>query len=133
MVTVVGMWEPGFSDEQMFIEWRMWKQTILAFEVDRWLMVGSQGPGGRYEAFDTVQDALDASRGDRVFMIPEAGKPLDQLDHPANVVYIFGNVNESLLSYVRPEDQIASIFTPCPADMFAAACLACVLSYRGGR
>jgi len=129
-VTVVGIWEPGFSDEQMFIEWRMWKQTVSAYAVDRWCMVGSRHPnGGGYEAFPTMASALLALRpeDDRIFLIPGAKQKGHLSNNPA---YIFGNANENLHRYVNDEagDVTVGIQTPQPIDMFAACCLPLVLS-----
>ncbi len=128
MITVVGMWEPGFSDEQMFMEWRMWKQTIEAFAVDRWLMVG-QGPSkcGRFEPYESMNEALALTRGKRIFLIPNWGCSLPR-DYPPEVVYIFGNTSENLKRYIREEDSVASIDTPVSADLFAACCLPLVLA-----
>ena len=126
-VTVIGMWEPGFSDEQSFIEWRMWKQTILAFGVDRWCMVGSQRPGGGFEAFDTMPEALlaTAQDGDRIFLIPGAERSGYLTPNP---VYIFGNASEDLRRFVGEGEVTVGLETPEPQDLFAACCLPWVLA-----
>ena len=33
MITVIGLWEQGFSEYDQSIEYRIWKQTIAAFDV----------------------------------------------------------------------------------------------------
>lgn len=128
-VTVVGMWEPGFSDEQTFIEWRMWKQTISAYAVDRWCMVGSQQPGGGFESFNTMAEALLSLRPEeqRIFLIPGAEKNGHLSNNPA---YIFGNASENLSRFINDDagDVAVGIQTPNPTDMFAACCLPLVLS-----
>jgi hypothetical protein len=137
MLTVVGIWEPGFEEQHLFMEWRMWKQTIEAFKVDRWVMAGT-GPSkaGRFEPYSKLRDALGSCPIDhqRVFCIPEHAEALDlqQLRRKVaalpNVTYVLGNVSENLKRYVTADDHVVSIHTPNPTDMFAACCLPMVLN-----
>jgi hypothetical protein len=118
MTTVVGVWEPGFTDEQLFVEWRMWKQTIGAYCIRDWRMVGNVPGCGAYQEFERIEDAIaDTDEARRIFLIPDAE------------LVIFGNVSESLRRLVTPASQAARIVTPFSADMFAAACLPLVLHH----
>lgn len=129
MITVVGIWERGFSDEQMLMEWRMWKQTIEAFAVDRWIMVG-QGPSkcGRFESFDKMDDALDTTVGKRIFLVPGAFNHRIPRFYYEDPVYVFGNASDNLRKYIDKADFVVGIETPEPVDMFAACCLPLVLA-----
>jgi hypothetical protein len=129
VITVIGNWEQNFSEYDQIIEYRIWKQTIAAFEVDRWMMVGP-GPDRvtAFEAYESMGDALSAAQGTRVFMLHTADGPLKNLDVPEDVVIIFGSPDENLAAHVRPGDFTALLPTPFPADMYAAGCLAWALS-----
>jgi hypothetical protein len=130
MITVVGMWEPSFSEYEQIVEYRMWKQTIAAFEVDRWIMVG-EGPSRvtSFQSFETMPEALETITAHKVFLIPEKGQELDFAFRSGDVAFIFGNADESLISFVGDKDEIAHIKTPKPVDMFAACVLPMVLSW----
>lgn len=130
MITVVGVWEPGFTVEQLFIEWRMWKQTIGAYEIRDWRMVGNVPGCGAYQEFDRIEDAIaDIDESRRVFMIPAASRTVDEIEPVKDPALIFGNVSENLVRLVTPGAQSIRIPTPFSADMFAAACLPLVLHH----
>ena len=130
MTTVVGVWEPGFTDEQLFVEWRMWKQTIGAYCIRDWRMVGNVPGCGAYQEFERIEDAItDTDEARRIFLIPDAELTIDEIQTVTDPVVIFGNVSESLRRLVTPASQAARIVTPFSADMFAAACLPLVLSH----
>mgnify|MGYP001823186707 CR=1 FL=1 len=130
MITVVGIWEPGFTDEQMFIEWRMWKQTIAAYQIRDWRMVGNVPGCGSYQNFESVSDALaDIDESRRVFLIPGASRSLDAIALVPDPALIFGNVYENLHRHVTPRAHAVGIPTPQATDMFAAACLPLALHH----
>lgn len=134
MVTVIGLWEDVWLDTERS-ERRLWKQTIQAFKVDRWVMVPSNGKEFTSPTqYDTMQEALDAVEGKKIFLIPpeRVGNSLDlvKYEHPEDATYVFGNVPENLVSYIRPEDDVVSIYTPAQTDMFGGVALAAVLYDR---
>jgi len=127
-VIVVGVWESGFTDEQLFVEWRMWKQTIAAYQIKDWRMVGNVPGCGAYREFDRIADAIaDIDEERRIFLIPGARETIDEIQPVKNPAVIFGNYDENLRRYVTPAAQAARISTPQDTDMFAAACLPLVL------
>jgi hypothetical protein len=135
MVTVVGMWEPGYSLEQMFFEDTVWKQTLSAFAVDRFLMVTSDTiiPNrSKPEQFPTMEDALASTEGERVFLTfaPDNALDMKSFAHPDNAVYVFGRPGDDLIQYIRPEDHRVHIDTPNNVDMLACSCVAAVLYAR---
>ena len=129
MITVIGTWEPGFREYEQIIEYRMWKQTIAAFDVDRWLMVGD-GPHQvvSFESFENMADALATVPHHRFFLVPGKGDPLEKIYRPTDYALVFGHADEGLMSYVDPTDVVAYIATPKPVDMFAACVLPMVLA-----
>lgn len=134
MVTVIGIWEVGYTTEQMFIEDSVWKQTLSAYNVDRFIMVRSNGAElervSRPEQFDSMEEALATTTGERVFLTPRGVEPLDSFDHPDDVVYIFGSAVDNLESYMTPNDHRIVINTPNKTVMFGCACLPQVLFSR---
>jgi len=129
VVTVIGMWEPGFSDYEQIIEWRMWKQAIMAYEVDHWLMVGPPPKGGVFNQYDTLQEALDAAVGKKVFLIPSADLDIDEviLDEYSDIVFIFGNTPESMARYVGDDLSLSINIPNGRTHLFAVTCLPLVL------
>jgi hypothetical protein len=124
VITVVGVWEPGFTDEQLFIEWRMWKQTIAAYQIRDWRMVGNVSGCGAYQSFDSIEDAIaDIDEHRRIFMIPAARQTVDEIRSVEDPALIFGNYEENLHRLVTPPSQAVKIPTLQETDMFAAVCL----------
>ena len=136
MITVIGMWEQGYSQEQMFLEDTIWKQTLSAFAVDRFIMVRYPGVSltgvSIPEQYDTMEEALASSIGERVFLTFPAASATDlsAFVHPTEAVYIFGRPADNLLQYIRPQDHRVHIFTPANVDMLACSCVSAVLYSR---
>ncbi len=136
MITVIGMWEQGYTSEQTYIEDTAWKQTLSAYAVDRFVMVdypevhldNVTSP----EQYLTMQEALDSSVGELVFMVfdPVGAVLLQDFIHPADAVYIFGRPGDNLSSYVRDSDHKVHIATPANVDMLGCSCVASVLYDR---
>ena len=94
---VVGVWESGFTDEQLFIEWRMWKQTISAYQIRDWRMVGNVPGCGAYQEFDRIEDAIaDIAEHRRIFLIPGARQTVDEIRAVDNPALIFGSYDADI-------------------------------------
>jgi len=136
MITVVGMWEQGYTLEQMFIEDTVWKQTLNAYAVDRFCMVTADEivPGvSSPEQFASMEEALATTTGERVFLVfsgAEGATLLPDFNHPTDAVYIFGRPGNNLSSYIQPGDHRVHIETPAEIDMLACSCVAAVLYAR---
>lgn len=136
MITVIGMWEQGYTEEQVFFEDTVWKQTLSAFDVDRFVMVGPPDvliPNVTIpEQYHTMDEALDSTSGQRVFLTfsPVMATLLSFYPHPKDAVYIFGNPAENLAQYIRTEDHRVHIKTPNNVDLLACSCVAAVLYDR---
>lgn len=136
MITVIGIWEPGYSAEQSYFEDTVWKQTLSAFGVDRFVMVSNENNEQlsltNPEQYDTMEDALASCTGERVFMTFSADDATEIRDfvHPTDAVYVFGCPSDNLLSYIKPEDHRVHIDTPNNIDMLACSCVAATLYSR---
>lgn len=136
MITIIGMWEQGYTLEQTFIEDTVWKQTLAAFAVDRFVMVTYPEvyvPNRIVpEQFDTMEEALASSTGERVFLsYPIEGTvELATFVHPIDAIYIFGRPGDNLASYITKNDHKVHILTPNRTDMLGCSCVAAVLYDR---
>jgi hypothetical protein len=136
MITVVGMWEPGYTLEQTYIEDTIWKQTLSAFGVDRFCMVTYpevELPNVSHpEQFSSIEETLASTEGERVFLTfpAEGAVSMRDFNHPADAVYIFGRPGDDLLSYIQPGDHQVHIDTPNNVDMLGCSCVAAVLYDR---
>jgi len=133
VITVLGLWESlWFEGERT--ERRIWKQTIQAFGVRHWAMCGiNGGPFSSPAQFPDVESMLAAYPGRRTFLIPPGRvESVDLVDysHPPDAIYVFGNTTESLARYVTPNDDVVSIHTAAPVDLFPYPALGAVLYDR---
>lgn len=134
-VTVLGLWEQEWMDYER-TERRIWKQTIQAFNVDRWIMVaGQEGEFTSPDQYQSIDDAiasLDQSLKWTLLVPPSTSQsiPLEHYVHPENAVYIFGDTHNHMMGYMRESDDMVSIYTPTEAAMFAHAVLPAVLHDR---
>ena len=108
----------------------MWKQTLSAYQITDWRMVGHVPKCGAYREFARIDDAIaDTDEASRIFLIPGALKSIDEIWRVKHPVLIFGNAHEGLRRLVTPDAQAARIPTPFNTDMFAACCLPLVLHH----
>lgn len=137
MITVIGMWEQGYSLEQTFIEDSIWKQTLNAFAVDRFVMVTYPeiyiDKVTSPEQYNTMEEALASSKGERVFLsyqIVEGVVDMKDFVHPTDAIYIFGRPGDNLIRYMQPKDHKVHITTLNNTDMLGCSCVAAVLYAR---
>lgn len=108
----------------------MWKQTIGAYYIKDWRMVGNVPGCGAYQEFERIDDAIaDIEEKRRIFLIPAASTTIDKIRPVDDPAVIFGNVSENLSRLVTPDAQAIRIQTPFHTDMFAACCLPLVLHH----
>jgi len=117
-VRVVVALEPGFSEEQTFMERRIWRQMKGAYDLDLILV----------DPDDTASRSMLV--GQAVFMNPWEGIMLSEYTHPKEATYFFGNVTTSLLELKEEGDDQVRIVTPKPCDMFGCSAAAIVLNER---
>lgn len=121
MFSVAALKEPGFSEEQNYIERRVYKQTVGAY-------------GGRLYFVDDLADTIANHRGEvpLVFLTPNPWNAVNLWDfeHPEECLYVLGSCTESLERYIQDRDHRVYIPTPNPTDMFGCGCLGIVLATR---
>lgn len=123
MITLLGMLE---REHEPTFEYLCWRQMKGAYDVNL-ICVGQD--------YNTMEEALDATTGSRVFMIPpgrvDSIEMSDYTPPKGDVVYIFGRPGDNLVRYVTEEDTVVHITTPNPADMMAVTVAGIVLyEYR---
>jgi tRNA(Leu) C34 or U34 (ribose-2'-O)-methylase TrmL len=118
---VAALKEPGFSEEQNYLERRIYKQTIGAY-------------AGRLLYVDDLSDVIAEHRGKMplVFLTPDPRNAVDlwEFDHPEECLYVFGSCTENLERFIQEQDHRVTITTPNKTDMFGCGCLGTVLAYR---
>ena len=133
MVTVIGLWEPVWMESDR-TERRLWKQTVQAYDVDRWIMVPSSGTTFSSPIqYETFEEALEKTEGKKTFLIcPRTYPGIDirEYEHPKNAIYVIGSTVDCLTRYAREEDDIVSAYTPQRAEMFGCCFLPLVLHDR---
>lgn len=135
MIAVLGLWEKDWMDHER-TERRIWKQTIQAYNVDRWCM--AVAPPGQFTSpiqYAHIDDMFNAPehQGVRTFLVAPRtmeGTPLQNYEHPQDAIYVFGDAADNLVRFIRPQDHVVSIFTPSQAAMFAHAVVGTVLFDR---
>lgn len=119
MITVIGMLENGWETNMEHLVWRQlrgaWGFKLVLVPVDH----------------ATMEEALAACSGDRVFFIPP-GRVMstdfkDFTPPRGDVVYVFGRPGDNLVRYLEPADTVVSIHTPGEADMMAISVVGIVL------
>ena len=132
MITVLGVWEPTWMEPR--VERRVWKQTLDAFGVDRWAMIGADEVNWSIPTqFYAWEDALAAYSGKKTFLVaPGRTDSIDVInyDHPDDAVYVFGNTPDNLVRYVSSDDDVVSIHTDTPATLFGHCTLPIILYDR---
>ena len=117
-VRVIAALEPGFSEEQTYIERRIWRQLKGAYDIDLVLL----------EPKAAV--SRDLIIGKAVFLNPWEGTMLNEYMHPVEATYLFGNAITNLLSIKEAGDDQVRILTPKPCDMFAVSAAAIAMGHR---
>lgn len=120
MITVIGMLENGWESNMEHLVWRQlkgaWRFNLVLVPIDH----------------PTLEEALAANEGERVFLIPPGRTPsIDLRDYrppEGDVVYVFGRPGENLVRYVRDDDAVVSIATPGATDMMAISVVGIVLN-----
>jgi len=104
-------------------------QTLAAYDVSQWIMVGNPPNGGIFIPAESLDAAVNMAPHQLVLLEPWYGVELKDFVHPPKASYVFGNASLSLSKY-RETALSVRIPTPLPIDMFAAACVGTVLNDR---
>lgn len=133
MITIAHLWEDAWLEPDR-TERLIWRQMINAYNVDRWCAaIGTPGKFTQPDQFVHIDDMFADLTAPRTFLVCPGTMPgIDLCDytHPADAIYIFGNSDNCLTQYVRPEDDVVSIYTPTEAALFSFSVIGTVLYDR---
>ena len=133
MLTVVTRWETSQLDPRL--EWRMWRQLKGAFKIDKFIFTPDlpEMANFTFEQYPTMEEALAASNGKRVFLEP--GGEDSVLDIPANedIVLVLGSTELGNAKHVTDNDLNVCIKTVKPVDFYGTNAAAIALAYMVGQ
>lgn len=135
MLTIALFWEDGWLDPK--VELAMMRQLKGAYKVDRIIATPVLLENRtNVECFKTMDKAL-ATCGDdkRVFLIPPGrnreGIDIEEYEFKKDSVLVFGKAGETLTRFIKPGDDVVSIYTPGNSALFTQSVLGQVLyEYR---
>lgn len=115
------------------VEWRMWRQIRGAFKINRFVFTPTSRAGaGHNDTFPTMEAALQACQGNRVFLEPKGERTLAELPpRDEDVVFVLGNTGRSNAKYAAPGETYR-IWTPGTSDLYGINAAAIALSYWWG-
>jgi len=96
MITVIARWD--HTQLPSDTEWAMWNQMKGAFCIDRLVFVPALLNLGGIEEFDTMEEALASSTGQRVFLEPTGDKVVSEIPS-GDIVVVVGNTGENNLQH----------------------------------
>lgn len=124
MITILSMLEAGYQSSFEHLAFKQLKGAFLC----NLLTVPHD--------FDTLDEALAAAQGTRVFMMPPGRYPettefSDFVMPDGDVTFIFGSPQENLMRLITEGDVCLHITTPGGSDMMAVCVAAQVLYVHG--
>ncbi len=131
MIAVISRWEP---DPQIAaVELRFWKQ-LKAFGISRLIFVPVKSEYSQEaEQYDNMVDALNAVKGNRVFLESTGQKGMADLPpRDEDVVFIFGCSPRNNLQHALPEETYR-INEPVVTDMYPTCAGSIALAYWYGQ
>jgi len=138
MITIVTRWES--SQMPSDLEWRMWVQLRGAFQIDRMVFTPIE-PGfagvNSIEQFPTMEEALAACPGRKIYLEPSSGILLGQMHNwkaaDPDVTFVLGNTEYSNKELI---DQFPGlpvrINSPGKTDLYGINAAAIALAYWWG-
>lgn len=136
MIYIAGKWEyPMFyPDGELY----QWKGSIMAFEVDKLIMVPEMNVSKgsiSLEQLDNIEDVIAKYKHlKKVFV--ECPKDLGNYTslkdykHPKDCIYIFGNNAAGNRGFITDEDDVVGVETPNPTMLYAVTSCGIVLYDR---
>jgi hypothetical protein len=132
MLTILSRWEndPDIAS----LEWRLWRQ-LAAFGVDKFIFVPKIPELSQIniEQYDTMEEALLHSQGNRVFLESTGNRGLyDMPPRDEDVVFILGNSSTNNLKFAK-ENELFRINEPRVTDMYPTCAGAIALAFWYGQ
>jgi hypothetical protein len=131
MMTVVARWEPDPNIAD--VEHRFWGQ-LKAFGIDRLIFVPVRPEMEQMsEQYETMQQALDEVKGNRVFLESTGYKGMIDLPpRDEDVVFILGCSPTSNVCHAQV-DEMYRIHEPTVTDMYPTCAASIALAYWYGQ
>lgn len=130
-ITIIVRWE----DTQMPapVEWQMWRQLKGAFKIDRFIFVPTNDKmeGYAFDQADTVEDALKATQGERVFLEPTGYKSVTEIPQ-GDIVLVVGNTAMHNMMHAQVNETYR-IDTPQASHLYGINAAAIALAIRHGQ
>lgn len=131
MITVIARWEQSQMLPQY--EYQLWRQLRGAFEVKRLIFVGI-APGMEdyhLEQYATMEEALDVTEGDRVFLEPTGYKGMTDIPQ-GDIILITGNTDKSNIEFANVNETY-KIASPQQTVLYPTEAAAIALAIRYGQ
>lgn len=135
MIEVAGIWEEGWNVPIM--EVTQWEMMLREFGVDHLNMTpvsGIAAPWGNKpwltEYNDMAEVIADHSALTPVFVDEAATVELQDFQHPADALYVFGRAGYSPFESIGEGHLSVKIMTPCPGCLWAHQACAFLLYDR---
>lgn len=94
MIKVAGVWEFGWNTPLQ--EFDLWAFPLRDYNVDEFIMSPVTGIQRKVTEFVTFEDVISANPGlTPVFVEEEGAGYLDDFEHPADALYLFGRAGYS--------------------------------------
>lgn len=127
MITVIARWDSAQIEPSL--EYKMYRQLKGAFRIDRLIFVPVM-PDVDKEQYDSVDSALAACSGQRVFLEPTGQKAVRDIPE-GDVIIVVGNTQMHNLRIAQPEETYR-IATPTTTDIYGVNAVAIALAVRHG-
>lgn len=131
MITIIAKWETSQMPSQ--IEWQLWRQLRGAFKITRFIFVPiiEEMAIHHVDQVDTMEEALDMAKGERVFLEPTGYKGMHELPQ-GDIVLILGNTETSNMKYAQVNETY-KIMTPQRTVLYGTDAAAIALAIRYGQ
>ena len=134
MITVVTRWEDTQMPQE--VEFQMWRQLRGSFGIDRLIFVPTHHKmeGYSFEQYDSIEEALETCKGERVFLEPTGYKSVTKIPH-GDIVLIIGNTNLDNMKHAQVNEtyRIDTPAGPTKAHLFGSNAAAIALAIRWGQ
>jgi hypothetical protein len=111
VLTIVARWET--SQLHPLEEWQLWRQMKGAFGIDRFVMVPKQEGFDQIsivDQYDTMEEALESTVGERVFLEPTGTNPINCLARESrlrdgDIVLVCGSTESDNIQFAAPGEM----------------------------
>jgi len=131
LITIIARWEQ--AQMPPINEYQLWRQVKGAFRVQRMVFVPiTPGMGDFHlEQYATMEEALAACSGERVFLEPKGTKGMADIPQ-GDIVLITGDTDHSNMEHAQA-DETYKVKTDMPTKLYGCEAAAIALAIRYGQ